>query len=161
MGLVALQYVASFRTRDGTRVPCIGRQILNHWTTLTGCVTLEKDLDISVPLGKILLMASNGHQLDIPLAKKEFFLSYDFLKQWKKFRRVEKDWRGGRMRAWLSPEPLATGIFHVKVGPCRYRLSLSKSRLSCLLLKFSRERNWLAHLGSGMWFKLRVQRLSL
>ena len=59
--------------RDGTHVPCIGRQILNHWTTLTGCVTLEKDLDISVPLGKILLMASNGHQLDIPLAKKEFF----------------------------------------------------------------------------------------
>ena len=104
MGIVALQYVASFRTRDGTRVPCIGRQILNHWTTLTGCVTLEKDLDISVPLGKILLMASNGHQLDIPLAKKEFFLSYDFLKQWKKFRRVERieeeeEWEPGSVQS--------------------------------------------------------------
>ena len=73
MGLVALQYVGSFQTSDGNHVPCIGRQILNHWTTLTGCVTLEIDLDISVPLGKILLMASNGGQLDIPLAKKEIF----------------------------------------------------------------------------------------
>ena len=72
MGLVAWQYVGSFQTRDGTHFP-IGRQIVTHWTTLTGCVTLEKDLDISVPLGKILLMASNGHQLDIPLAKKETF----------------------------------------------------------------------------------------
>ena len=81
MGLVALQYVRSSQTRDGTHVP-IGRQIVNHLTTLTGCVTLEKHLDISVPLGKILLMASNGHQLDIALAKKDiYFLSYDFLKQ--------------------------------------------------------------------------------
>ena len=32
-GLVALQHVESFWTRDRTCVPCIGRQILNHWTT--------------------------------------------------------------------------------------------------------------------------------
>ena len=33
MGLVALWHVGSSRTRDRTCVPCIGRQILNHWTT--------------------------------------------------------------------------------------------------------------------------------
>ena len=33
MGLVALQHVGSSRTRARTRVPCIGRRILNHCTT--------------------------------------------------------------------------------------------------------------------------------
>ena len=33
MGLVALQHVASSWTRDRTRVPCMGRQILNHCAT--------------------------------------------------------------------------------------------------------------------------------
>ena len=33
MGLVAPWHVKSSRTRDGTWVPCIGRQILNPWTT--------------------------------------------------------------------------------------------------------------------------------
>ena len=33
MGLVAPRYVGSSWTRDGTHVPCIGRWILNHWTT--------------------------------------------------------------------------------------------------------------------------------
>ena len=32
MGLAAPQHVESARTRDQTHVPCIGRQILNHWT---------------------------------------------------------------------------------------------------------------------------------
>ena len=32
-GLVAPRHVGSSRTRARTRVPCIGRQILNHWTT--------------------------------------------------------------------------------------------------------------------------------
>ena len=32
-GLVALQQVESSQTRDRTRVPCIGRRILNHQTT--------------------------------------------------------------------------------------------------------------------------------
>ena len=31
-GLVAPGHVESSRTRDGTPVPCIGRQTLNHWT---------------------------------------------------------------------------------------------------------------------------------
>ena len=34
MGLVALQHIGSSRTRDRTRVPCIGRRILNHCTTM-------------------------------------------------------------------------------------------------------------------------------
>ena len=33
MGLVALQHVKSSRTRDGTHVPCIDRQILIYCTT--------------------------------------------------------------------------------------------------------------------------------
>ena len=33
MGLVALQYVGSSWTRNRTRVPCIDRWMLNHWTT--------------------------------------------------------------------------------------------------------------------------------
>ena len=39
-GLVALQHVKSSRTMGQTHVPCIDRQILNHWTT--------KDPDISL-----------------------------------------------------------------------------------------------------------------
>ena len=33
MGLVALRRVESSQTKDQTHVPCIGRQIPNHWTT--------------------------------------------------------------------------------------------------------------------------------
>ena len=33
MALVALRHVGSFQARDQTGVPCIARQILNHWTT--------------------------------------------------------------------------------------------------------------------------------
>ena len=33
MGLVALRYMKSFPTRDRSRVPCMGRWILYHWTT--------------------------------------------------------------------------------------------------------------------------------
>ena len=32
-GLIALRHVGSSPNRDGTCVPCIGRWILNHWTT--------------------------------------------------------------------------------------------------------------------------------
>ena len=34
MGLVAPQHVESSRTKDQTHVPCIGKQILYHCTTL-------------------------------------------------------------------------------------------------------------------------------
>ena len=32
-GIVALRHVESSRSRNQTGVPCIGRQIVNHWTT--------------------------------------------------------------------------------------------------------------------------------
>ena len=54
-GLVALQHVGSSRTRDQTRVPCIGRRILNHCATrevpeplfFTGCSDIPKLLAFS------------------------------------------------------------------------------------------------------------------
>ena len=33
VGLIALQHVESFLSRDQIHVPCIGRWILNYWTT--------------------------------------------------------------------------------------------------------------------------------
>ena len=33
MSLVALQHVGNSQIRDRNHVPCIGRWILNHWTT--------------------------------------------------------------------------------------------------------------------------------
>ena len=33
VGLVTLRHVGSSLSRDQTHVPCIGRWILNHWTT--------------------------------------------------------------------------------------------------------------------------------
>ena len=47
MGLVALRHVRSSQTRARTRVPCIGRQILNHCATreaLLHSLTIEKKL---------------------------------------------------------------------------------------------------------------------
>ena len=38
MGLVALQHVGSSQTRARTRVPCIGKEILNHCTTREVCI---------------------------------------------------------------------------------------------------------------------------
>ena len=44
-GLVALQHVGSSQTGYRTRVPCIARQVLKHWTTredlLTKCLSLN------------------------------------------------------------------------------------------------------------------------
>ena len=34
MGLAALHHMESSNTRDQTCLPCIGRWILNHWTTM-------------------------------------------------------------------------------------------------------------------------------
>ena len=33
MGLIAVRHVESSQTRDRICVPCIGRLLLNHWTT--------------------------------------------------------------------------------------------------------------------------------
>ena len=62
-GLVALWHVGSSWTRDWAPVPCIGRWILNHWTTrevppgywfLINCLWLIKDL--IAPHGIIVLV---------------------------------------------------------------------------------------------------------
>ena len=46
MGLVAPRHVGSSQTRDRTRVPCIGRWILNHWATREArLITFDVDLD--------------------------------------------------------------------------------------------------------------------
>ena len=60
MGFVAPRHVGSSRTRDQTRVPCIGRRILNH------CATKE------VPLSHILIRTNittcyRSHLLSIQL----------------------------------------------------------------------------------------------
>ena len=45
-GLVALWHVGSSRPRDQTRVPCIGRQILNHCTTREVQVVCFFDIEL-------------------------------------------------------------------------------------------------------------------
>ena len=54
-GLVALQHVASSRTRARTRVSCIGRRILNH------CATRETHINIfyiAVSFSEIVLITT-------------------------------------------------------------------------------------------------------
>ena len=43
-GLAVLQHVESSQTRDQTHVPCIGRQIPNHWTTREAPDVLNRSL---------------------------------------------------------------------------------------------------------------------
>ena len=62
-GLVALRHVASSQTRAWTRVPCIGRQILNH------CATIWRGTWF---LGKINELISGGEKYASDI--------YDFLK---------------------------------------------------------------------------------
>ena len=50
-GLAALQRVESSRTKDQTHVPCIGRWILNHWTSREVLLSIFKE--------NITLMALN------------------------------------------------------------------------------------------------------
>jgi hypothetical protein len=45
--LVALLHVGSSRTRDWNRVPCIGREILNHWTSREVLKLTVKSGDLS------------------------------------------------------------------------------------------------------------------
>ena len=47
MGSVVLQYVSSPWTRDRTGVPCIARQILNHWSTREAPVVVVFNGDLS------------------------------------------------------------------------------------------------------------------
>ena len=64
MGIVAPKHVVFSRTRDWTCVPCIGRQILNHWTTrevpALSLLSLQvcKPHDVLIPPISILLLPS-------------------------------------------------------------------------------------------------------
>ena len=54
-GLVALWHVGSSRTRDGTRVSCIGKQVLYHWATREASLWLKflKYLTLTSEEGKL------------------------------------------------------------------------------------------------------------
>ena len=66
-GLVASWRVESSQTRDGTGVPCIGRQILKHWTTreVLGCnVFISRGLIAPCStLGPLLEGESESHSV--------------------------------------------------------------------------------------------------
>ena len=46
LGFITLQHVESSRTRDQTRVPCVGMWILKHWTTreVSNCILSSQSL---------------------------------------------------------------------------------------------------------------------
>ena len=59
MGLVAPWHVGSSQTRARTRVPCIGRQILNHCTTREALFLILEDLP-EYTCAEILLGGQKG-----------------------------------------------------------------------------------------------------
>ena len=59
MGSTALQHLESSWTGNGTHVPCIGRQILNHWTTRE---VLERNLKQATPFGCFPSLFSHVNQ---------------------------------------------------------------------------------------------------
>ena len=56
-GLVAPQRAGSFRTRDRTGVPRVAKQILNHWTTREGRLSI---LNTHSPVLDILMQDSRS-----------------------------------------------------------------------------------------------------
>ena len=71
MGSVALRHMGSSRTRNQTRVPCIGRRILNYWSTsyccsvIQSCPTLCNPMDCSTPGFPVLLSFPEGAQTHV------------------------------------------------------------------------------------------------
>ena len=53
-GLAASQHVESSQTRDGTHVPCIGRQFLYYWTTREVLIPFNSMQNIMHVQAKIL-----------------------------------------------------------------------------------------------------------
>ena len=64
MGLVALWHVESSLTRDQTHIPCIGRQILNYWTTREVLNNFLKIRQLALIL-KILNRSSNNTKIQV------------------------------------------------------------------------------------------------
>ena len=77
-GLVAQQQVESSWTRNRTRVPCIGRRILNHWTSGLGMSVLCLG-----PSGKTHLVEPQTQLLlpHIPLEQSKDRLEHSVLRQ--------------------------------------------------------------------------------
>ena len=81
MGLVSQRHVKSSWTRDWTYVPCIGRQILNHWTTREVLGT-SLFIATSLEMGNISDVLGLLSSLEKPAKK---FLLYMSSKIWNNF----------------------------------------------------------------------------
>ena len=80
MGLVALPHVGSSRTRDRTRVPCIGRWILNHCTTREVLIVILYIFSweiFSASLQVILInsVSVNSRSIGVPMGGSELRVS--------------------------------------------------------------------------------------
>ena len=67
VALVALQQMESSQTRDRTWIPCIGRRILNHWTTrevLVSGVFCYLWLPLEIEVGTEHLSIDGGKRSD-------------------------------------------------------------------------------------------------
>ena len=72
IGLAALQHVESSWTRNGTHAPCIGRQILDHWTTRTmKRRSRENDPPAHINLPKLWLSLQISHR-ELPFLSKVY-----------------------------------------------------------------------------------------
>ena len=74
MGLVARRHVESSQTRDLTHVACIGRQVLNYWTT-------KEVPDLAFDLPKPLL-EKGGKIKDIQVVKEDLLFQMPSFLGW-------------------------------------------------------------------------------
>ena len=87
MGLAAPRYVGSSRIRDRTRVPCIGRRILNHCATrevlqlafLVNCMCLANENARSSEVQDFILMFS---LLRLVADSESYWISSVSFEQW-------------------------------------------------------------------------------
>ena len=71
--LSCLRHAKSFQTRDWTYIPCIGRQILSHWTTREVQFYSTFDMFPQPPKWMLLNSASVFSRQVIPCLHMEFF----------------------------------------------------------------------------------------
>ena len=68
MDLIAPQHVESSRPRDQTCVPCLGKRVLNHWTTgKPSADYLDASSVLSVPVCNGSGLACPRQSLDVPV----------------------------------------------------------------------------------------------
>ena len=61
MGFVVSWHVGSSQTRDRTRIPCIGRQILNPWPTREVPPPFQQQQNGVIPINHRLLLKMMAH----------------------------------------------------------------------------------------------------